>query len=150
VTYSEWYEAHAEKHARIVEELQDLSDDALIDYFDFDNMRIRHPDFCPLYPKNEKCHEIEDLNCYLCACMHFRFNDDGIDIVDGRRRYSYCGIDSKKSRIFVGSEGIHNDCSHCRVPHKKHVIKKYFSREWREMMKMCEITHEEEKRSTSQ
>jgi len=137
MTYTEWYEAHAGKHAEIVKNLEHLSDDELIDYFDFDNMKVKHPDFCPLYPKDQKCHEMEKLNCYLCACMHFRFNDSGIDIVNGKRRYSDCSIDSKNRALFEDDNSIHNDCSNCKVPHKKHVIKKYFSRDWKEIMKRC-------------
>ena len=139
MTYTEWYEAHARKHAEIVKKLEHLSDDELIEYFNFDTMKVKHPDFCPLYPKDQKCHEMEELNCYLCACMHFRFNDSGIDTIDGKTRYSYCGIGSKNSATFEDAKSIHNDCSHCKVPHKHHVIKKYFSRDWKEMMKACRM-----------
>jgi hypothetical protein len=137
MTYAEWFEEHAKKHAKIVNELQHLSDNEVIDYFDFDNMKIKHPDFCPLYPKDEMCHEMKNLNCYLCACMHFRFSDSGIDTLDEKTRYSYCSIDSKNSRVFEDDNSMHNDCSNCKVPHKKHVIQKYFSRDWKEMMKEC-------------
>ena len=137
MTYTEWYEKHAQKHADIVKGLDHLSDNELITYFDFDNMKIRHPDFCPLYAKDQKCHEMENLNCYFCACMHFHFNDKGIREENGKVLYSYCSIDSKNHGIFEDAKSIHNDCSNCKVPHKKHVIDKYFSRDWKEVMKAC-------------
>ena len=135
--YSEWFEAHARKHAAIMKELVHLSDAEVIDYFDFEHMKEKHPDFCPLYRENRKCHDMEKLNCYLCGCMHFRFNDRGIREVEGKTVYSFCSIDSKNSGTFEDAHGIHNDCSLCKVPHKRHVIEKYFSRDWKEIMKNC-------------
>ena len=140
MTYTEWYETHAQKHADIVKGLDHLSKDELIEYFDFDHMKIKHPDFCPLYAKDQKCHEMENLNCYFCACMHFRFNDSGIREENGKTLYSYCSIDSKNHGIFEDETSIHNDCSNCKVPHKQHVIKKYFSRNWKEVMKECNLS----------
>lgn len=139
MTYTEWYEIHAQKHADIVKGLDHLSDSELITYFDFDNMKVRHPDFCPLYAKNQKCHEMENLNCYFCACMHFRFNDSGIREENGKILYSYCSINSKNHGTFENETSIHNDCSNCKVPHKQHVIEKYFSRDWKEVMKDCNL-----------
>lgn len=139
MTYAEWYEEFAQKHAVIVKDLAHLSREELIAYFDFDHMKIKHPDFCPLYVKDQKCHEMETLNCYFCACMHFRFNDSGIREENGKRLYSYCSIDSKNHALFEDEHSIHNDCSNCKVPHKKHVIEKYFSRDWKEVMKECNL-----------
>ncbi len=144
MTYTEWYRAHAKKHAKIVDNLKQLSDSELIDYFDFDNMKVRHPDFCPLYPKDQKCHEMEKLNCYFCACMHFRFDDRGIETENGKKLYSFCSIDSKNRGTYEDEKSIHNDCSNCKVPHKKHVIEKYFSRDWKKIMKDCNLVSEME------
>ncbi len=41
-------------------------------------------DFCLLYKDNKKCHDYEDLNCYLCACPYFRFDDEGISKKRGK------------------------------------------------------------------
>jgi len=144
MTYTEWYRAHAKKHAKIVDNLKHLSDSELIDYFDFNNMKVRHPDFCPLYPKDQKCHEMEKLNCYFCACMHFRFDDRGIETENGKKLYSFCSIDSKNRGTYEDEKSIHNDCSNCKVPHKKHVIEKYFSRDWKKIMKDCNLVSEME------
>ncbi len=138
MNYGEWYSQHAQKHGDIVKSLSHLSDEEVMEYFDFDNMKIKHPDFCPLYPKDQKCHDMESLNCYFCACMHFRFDDNSIRIEDDKRVYSYCSIESKNSAKFETKDSIHNDCSNCKVPHKPHVIKKYFDRDWRVVMRDCD------------
>lgn len=140
MTYTEWYRQHAKKHAALVQSLSHLTKDELIEYFDFDNMKQKHPEFCPLYVDNKKCHDVEHLNCYFCACMHFRFDDNGIDNKSTNKRvYSYCSIESKNSSIFENAESIHNDCSQCIVPHKIHAIKKYFHKNWSEVMKECNL-----------
>jgi len=139
LTYAEWYREHAKKHAAIVTKLDHLDRDALLEYFDFDHMKIAHPDFCPLYAEDRKCHDMEKLNCYFCACMHFRFHDSGIREVNGKTLYSECSIDSKNRGVFESERGIHNDCSQCKVPHKTHVLKKYFSRDWKRVMRDCHL-----------
>ena len=138
MAYRDWFDKHAQKHKEIVDSLSHLSDKELIEYFNFDNMKVKHPDFCPLYIKDKKCHDMEKLNCYFCSCMHFRFNDDGVKEVDNKTCYSYCSIESKNHRLFESDRAIHNDCSMCKVPHKGHIIDKYFSRDWREVMKNCD------------
>ena len=139
--YKDWFEAHGRKHAAIMQKLTHLSDDEVIAYFRFENMRIKEPDFCPLYAENKKCHDMEDLNCYLCACPNFRFNDKGFKNLEGRRLKSYCTIDSKEGDIFKTDDAIHQNCSGCTVPHHEAYIKKYFKRDWFEIME--KVTPEE-------
>lgn len=134
MTYIEWFETHAEKHDRIMETLTHLSDDEVIDYFVYENMQKKHPSFCPLYAENTKCHDMEVLNCYFCACNHFRFSDNGLKKEGDKTVYSLCNIDAKEGKIFESGDAIHQDCSDCFIPHRKAVIKKYFSREWRKIM----------------
>ena len=69
MTYAEWFDAHAEKHRAIMEKLlaRGFGKAEIIDYFDFDNMVEAEPAFCPLYAEKKKCHDMEGLNCYLCA-----------------------------------------------------------------------------------
>ena len=140
MSYKKWFKEHAQKHSAIMRSLTHLNHAEVIEYFDFDNMRVKHPDFCPLYEQNKKCHHMEKLNCYLCACMHFRFDDNGINIKNGKTCYSYCSIDSKNHKLFKDDKSIHNDCSACKVPHKHHVIEKYFDRDWSVVMKECNLT----------
>ena len=135
MTYLEWFEAHAERHKNIMKTLTDLSDAEVIDYFLYENMQKKHPDFCPLYADNTKCHEMEALNCYFCACNHFRFSDKGLSEEKGKTRYSLCSIHAKEASDFETEDAVHLDCSACIIPHKHAVIKKYFSRNWKEVMK---------------
>ena len=126
MTYKNWIEQHSKKHKTIVDKLSHLSDDEIIDYFDFENMVKNEPNFCPLYKDHKKCHNIEKLNCYLCACPLFRLDTNK----------SYCAINSKYGSQIEGKNGfIHQNCSNCLIPHKIPYIKKNFSRDWTKIMK---------------
>lgn len=135
MSYSSWVKSHGEKHKKIMEKLKDLSDDEVIEYFRFDNMVEKEPDFCPLYKKRKKCHDIENLNCYLCACPNFRFSDSGFREIDGKILYSYCSINSKDGKKAISQKAIHQDCSFCLIPHKEEFIRKVFKRDWFEIFK---------------
>jgi hypothetical protein len=114
-----------------------LIKEQIINYFDFENMKEKEVNFCPLYAKDKKCHDMDELNCYLCSCPNFRFNDDGIKKVDNATQYSYCDIDSKDGRQGVYGEKIHQDCSKCRVPHHKKYVEEHFDLDWMNIMKKC-------------
>ena len=137
--YSDWVENHAMKHKKIVEKLvsQGLEKAEIIEYFDFENMKEKEIDFCPLYAKNKKCHEMESLNCYLCSCPNFRFNDEGIKKVEGKTQFSFCNIASKDGRQGIYGEKIHQDCSGCGVPHHRSYVKKNFDLDWAKIMRVC-------------
>ncbi len=134
MSYSSWFQAHGEKHKKIIEKLTHLNDDELIEYFRFDNMVKNEPDFCPLYEKNKKCHDNEELNCYFCACPNFRFKDEGFKKIEERTLFSTCGIDSKDGSQYISDTAIHQNCAGCFVPHSEAYIKKYFTRDWFEAM----------------
>jgi hypothetical protein len=139
MSYTTWFQSHGQKHKEIVDRLSHLSDSELIDYFRFENMVEKEPNFCPLYAKNKKCHDIEDLNCYLCACPNFRFDDNGFEIEDNRIIFSRCSINSKDGERFISDSSIHQNCSNCLVPHSQEYIKANFSRDWFEIMKEVTI-----------
>lgn len=121
-----------------MEKLKDRSDEEVIEYFSFDNMVKSEPDFCPLYEKNKQCHEMENLNCYLCACPNFRFDDDGFEKQNGKTLFSFCSIDSRDGSQFEGEDYIHQNCAGCIVPHRVSYIKKHFQRDWKSIMKEVE------------
>jgi hypothetical protein len=137
VSYSSWLKEHAKKHKTIITKLlaQNYTQNEIIEYFDFENMKKKELDFCPLYAKNKKCHNIESLNCYLCACPNFRFNDKGIKKIADKTQYSYCNINSKDGRQGVYGEKIHQDCSQCSVPHTKKYVAEHFNLNWEQIMK---------------
>lgn len=140
MTYSDWFQTHSKKHKKIVEKLvaKNCTKEQIVEYFKFENMAKNESDFCPLYAENKKCHDMKNLNCYLCACPNFRFNDNGIEKVDGKTKYSYCSIESKEGKTGIYGDAIHQDCSNCLVPHAKSYILKNFSLDLREVMKDCE------------
>ncbi|RLA82361.1 MAG: hypothetical protein DRG78_07385 [Epsilonproteobacteria bacterium] len=137
MSYIEWFNAHASKHKKIVDKLVEsgYSKEQIVEYFDFDNMVEYETDFCPLYKENKKCHDMDELNCYLCACPNFRFNDEGLGSYNGFKILSRCDINNGEK--FVGKGVIHHDCSSCQVPHYKSYALKNFSADWREIMKNC-------------
>jgi Zn-finger protein len=134
MTYAKWVNEHANKHKKILEKLTHLSDEQIIEYFFYDNMIKNEPDFCLLYKDKKKCHDMENLNCYLCACPHFRFKDEGIEKFEDKTIFSVCSINSKDGKIFESENALHQDCSNCFIPHKKNFIKKVFDRDWAKIM----------------
>lgn len=128
MSYLSWFEQHAQKHATIMQKLEHLSDEEVIEYFRFENMVKNEPGFCPLYKEKKPCHDMKELNCYLCACPNFRFDDEALKIK------SHCSIESKDGAKFEHEGIIHQDCSNCTVPHHKNYIQSVFSRNWKEIM----------------
>jgi len=126
--YREWFERHGAKHRAIVDRLSHLSDAELIAYFRYDNMALHEPD--SLYAKGTKCHEMEDLNCYLCACPHFRFDDAGLGMEAEGVRKSLCAINARDARSLAHDGVIHCDCSACLLPHRESFIANVFDRNW--------------------
>lgn len=139
--YKEWFEEHAKKHKKIVDKLlaNNYTKEQIVEYFDFENMVLRESDFCPLYKESKKCHEMESLNCYLCACPNFRFSDNGIEKVEDKTKYSFCAIDSKDGKHGVYGDKIHQNCSACTVPHTKSYVLKHFDLDWKKIMQKCEL-----------
>ncbi len=135
MTYLSWFQTHGKKHNAIMNTLTHLGDDEVIAYFRFDNMVKKEPDFCPLYKEHKKCHDMEDLNCYLCACPNFQFDDEGLKKPGEKTLYSTCSIDAKDGAQYISDDAIHQDCSGCLVPHHESYIKKVFSRDWFKIMK---------------
>jgi len=126
MTYEQWIEQHKAKHRSILEKLTNLRDSEVIEYFDFENMCKFEPDFCLLYAENKKCHEMEQLNCYFCACPLFRLGN----------RKSFCKIESRFGGKTVGADGfVHQDCTKCKIPHKVTYIEANFDRSWENAMR---------------
>ena len=137
MSYKSWFQEHGDKHQAIMAKLTHLSDNKVIDYFKFENMVKNEPNFCPLYKDNQKCHDMENLNCYLCACPNFRFDDEGFEKIEEKTLYSTCDIDSKDGSQYMSEDAIHQNCEGCGVPHHETYIRKVFKRDWFEVMKSC-------------
>jgi len=109
--YLKWRKEHKQKIDTIVNKLSHLTKSELVDYFEYENMKINEPDFCPLYKDNKKCHNMEYLNCYFCACPFFEVTPT----------HSLCNINSKYGSTIKSPNGyIHQNCSNCTIPHTKH------------------------------
>lgn len=139
--YKTWFDEHAAKHQEVVTRLieKGMNKEAIIDYFDFNNMLIKEPSFCPLYVQKKKCHDIEPLNCYLCACPNFRFDDSGIKTVGESMQKSVCDIESKDGKQGLFGNEWHQDCSGCGVPHRLEYVKKQFNYDWLQIMQRCNL-----------
>ena len=134
MTYTHWHDTHALKHAKIMKKLEGLNEFDVVQYFIFENMVKNEPTFCALYATNTKCHEMYELNCYMCGCPHFRFNQTPI-IEDEIEYHSICSINSKNGKRFYSKSQVHQDCSGCKVPHAENYIFRHFDRDWLKMMK---------------
>ena len=135
MTYNEWHESHSKKHKKIVEKLkvQGMDEWDIVQYFIFDNMVEKEPDFCELYVSNTKCHEMYELNCYMCGCPHFRFYQTPRQ-QDDVLFHSVCSINSKRGKQSFSNNEVHQDCSGCTVPHGEDYVLRNFDHEWEKMM----------------
>ncbi len=137
MSYLEWFISHGKKHRKIVDKISYLSDDEIVEYFRFENMLKFEPNFCPLYIKKIKCHSIDDLNCYLCGCPYFLFDDEVLKVDSNSNIVkSLCSIDAKDSAFIEHNGIVHLNCSFCELPHKESFIKKHFHRGLVKIMKM--------------
>ncbi|HEX5623668.1 MAG TPA: hypothetical protein VFX57_04410 [Sulfuricurvum sp.] len=134
MSYKKWFDEHAQKHKAIMDRLTHLSDAEVIEYFRFENMVKNEPGFCPLYAENKKCHDTPELNCYLCACPNFRFNDQGFEKEGDKTLFSTCSIESPDGDRYISESAIHQNCAGCLVPHRESYIKKVFDRNWLAVM----------------
>ena len=137
--YKEWFEQHSKKHKKIVDKLLEKGYDKeqIIDYFEYENMAKEEIEFCPLYKMGKKCYNMKELNCYLCGCPNFRFNDDGLGVYNGYKILSKCDINNGSS---IGRGGaVHQDCSKCTVPHHKAYIEKNFDIDWKKIMQGVKV-----------
>jgi len=84
--------------------------DSILTVFEYDRLKEIESSFCPLFAEGIKCHSMEYLNCYFCACPHYIVDDSTY----------ICSINSRFAKYV---ENI-LDCSECKVPHKRGFVKK--------------------------
>jgi hypothetical protein len=142
MTYTRWFQTHAQKHQNILTRLtaHSFTAEQIVEYFEFENMVEKECDFCLLYSTKTKCHDIPHLNCYWCACPYFRFNDNAVADAEGITLFSYCAINAPLGKPFQHENSIHHDCSDCTIAHDAKTILKNFSTDWNETMKECNLT----------
>lgn len=122
MTYDKWKTEHDIKVEIIINKLEsmNMTTDEIIEYFSFDNMVKKENSFCLLYQDNKKCHPIDNLNCLFCACPYFKFNTEGLRVLEGNKKLmSDCTINSRFKDDFEYDNKVHCDCTKCFVPHSK-------------------------------
>lgn len=110
---SEFEKKQQEKNLSLIKQ-EALKKESLEKFFRYENISKTSKYFCPLYTKNQKCHDIEYLNCFFCACPFY--------MVDNSK--TLCSINSRFGK-FIGDT---LDCSDCFVPHRKGFVKKQLSK----------------------
>jgi Zn-finger protein len=110
---SDFEKAQQEKNNSLIKQ-KSLKKESFEEFFRYENISKSSKDFCPLYAKNQKCHNIEYLNCFFCACPFY--------MVDNSK--TLCAINSRFGK-FIGDT---LDCSDCFVPHRKGFVKKQLSK----------------------
>ncbi|MFW5990524.1 MAG: cysteine-rich small domain-containing protein [Campylobacterales bacterium] len=106
---SEFAKKQHQKNIKFIEK-EGLEEDSLEKSFLYENLSQKEPNFCPLYVENQKCHDIEYLNCIFCACPFYMVKNSK----------TLCSINSRFGK-YIGDT---LDCSDCFVPHRKGFVRK--------------------------
>lgn len=112
-----WRKEFEKKRDEIVKKYNLQTPEEIAEFFMYENISKKEPDFCPLFKEGKVCHDINKkrLNCYFCACPYF----DDTYWNDKLKEYGFCSIFS----VF-GKRNEHGylDCSRCTVPHSKDFV----------------------------
>ena len=108
----QWRTEHIRKVKKIIRE-NNLTGEQIPQFFLYDNLRERYPDFCPLFEKDKLCHagvEREKFCCLFCACPFYDHQlwDEENKIFGG------CRINSRFGRR---NEAGYWDCTNCVFVH---------------------------------
>ena len=119
----DWFDNFVAKRKAIVKLRGLRTPEEIADYFTYENMRKNHPDFCPLYKTNRKCHDLSDkeLVCYFCACPYYDY--EYYD--EEKKEYGRCKINSKYGKR---NKYGYWDCSDCLLPHRKKFVEIYLKK----------------------
>jgi len=93
--------------------------DILLDEWDFEERKNKHPEECVCY-RGKPCHDIKELNCFFCYCPNY-----DLSVKEER-----CNINSPKGKYFNAPSGKILDCSDCDFPHKKENAKKILMKQY--------------------
>lgn len=127
MTFKAWREDYEKRRDKVLEKLFGSTKEQVVDYFMYDNMVKNEQDFCPLYEAGAKCHNMDNLNCYYCACPFFVASDDEpLEILeDGFEVMSKCAVNSKFAFAYTSKDQKQQcDCTNCKLPHRKIFIMK--------------------------
>jgi dUTP pyrophosphatase len=88
----------------------------IIKEFNFLNRKNKHPNECPCY-KDKPCHNLPELNCFLCYCPEYKSKIEG-----------GCKINNPNGKWLFNEKlpkGKIWDCSNCDYPHREEIVEKY-------------------------
>lgn len=99
----------------------------IVEFFMYENMRRRYPDFCQYYKSGEICHKNmkkENFNCFFCGCPEFYASYYNVS----EKQFGKCLLGSKKGKY---DETGHWDCSDCSFVHyPKYVLRFLREKPW--------------------
>lgn len=116
-----WKLSFHEKVCKIIRENNLTSPEEVVEFFMYENMKERYPDFCPLYKENKTCHEKlskDSFNCFFCACPHFissLYNKT-------EKKFGGCSLNSKNG---LYNEYGYWDCTKCYFVHHPRYALRY-------------------------
>ncbi|MCD6596029.1 hypothetical protein J7L68_10215 [bacterium] len=115
---AKWFDSYYEKVKAIIV-AENLTIHQIPDFFLYDNLSKKYPDFCPLYKSGEFCHsgiERKKICCLFCGCPFYDYS-----IWDDKRKiFGGCSINSKFG--FRLENGFW-DCTNCNFVHNLDWIK---------------------------
>jgi len=97
---------------------RDMFISAVISEFRYDNRSVSHPEKCICYREGLPCHDMENLNCFLCYCPYYDTEkEEGGCLRDSPDGKWHDSEKLPKGRIW--------DCSDCDYPHREETVRAY-------------------------
>jgi len=128
-----WEKGHFEKvlgevkQAGIDFSLENL--DEIVEHLSCDIRKLEYPGRCPYYASGKGCHDLEDLNCFLCACPNY----------ESERLEGGCKINSEGGKWHYHENlplGRVWDCSDCEINHTSGEVREYIEKNFDELKKI--------------
>ena len=106
----------------------------------YENQKMKNPSDCPCY-SSKPCHtNVDDLNCFLCACPNYDTkNKDKVGFIGGCKIGSLKGV--YLSNIYSGNRNLGFliwDCSNCTIPHSCEFAENFLRKDFEEYKKVYE------------
>lgn len=102
------------KRQEIISRFQLHTPEETIEFFKYDNLKLKVPDFCVLFKDNLLCHNLpeNELICYFCACPFYDYElwDEDKKIFGACKNPEGTGIRNEHGYF---------DCTNCTLPHQK-------------------------------
>ncbi len=118
-----WYVEQKRKRDSIVKKYGLHTPYEIADFFTYSNLSKLEPDYCPLFSKGQKCHDMpaEELVCYFCGCPYYDYEYYN----EERQEYGRCKINSIYGKR---NEYGYWDCTKCLLPHRKSFVIKFIKK----------------------